>query len=208
MKNKRENRTHTREKILEESSKLFAEKGYSATGIDEIARNVGITKSVIYYHFKNKEDILHTLFQILFDELIRVGESEEHRLFHKTGLNFKDAVAVVMEILKIFATERNQRILKIMLVESVKNTGEIPLFKVWDLGTTQHQDLKPELIQRMWSEDQLMTKSFFMFIFPVVGFLVFKERWCEYYKIDADQAEKAMVEGLEEYFMKVIRPQL
>lgn len=36
----------------------FARCGYQATSIDRIAKAAGLTKGAIYYHFKNKEDLL------------------------------------------------------------------------------------------------------------------------------------------------------
>ena len=36
----------------------FARYGYQATSIDRIAKAAGLTKGAIYYHFKDKEDLL------------------------------------------------------------------------------------------------------------------------------------------------------
>ena len=47
-----------RTSILRESAKQFYEKGYDRTRIDEIAGSLGVTKPFIYYHFKNKTEIL------------------------------------------------------------------------------------------------------------------------------------------------------
>jgi len=52
-----------REQILEVAARLFYERGYRATTVDAIADELSVTKPFIYYHFKNKEDILRHLFQ-------------------------------------------------------------------------------------------------------------------------------------------------
>jgi AcrR family transcriptional regulator len=36
----------------------FARHGYQGTSIDRIAREVGVTKGALYYHFRDKEDLL------------------------------------------------------------------------------------------------------------------------------------------------------
>ena len=36
----------------------FARLGYQGTSIDRIAREVGVTKGAVYYHFRDKEDLL------------------------------------------------------------------------------------------------------------------------------------------------------
>ena len=45
----------TKRKIFETSMKLFAEKGYDATSIEEITATVGVAKGTLYYHFSSKE---------------------------------------------------------------------------------------------------------------------------------------------------------
>ncbi len=51
----------TKRKIFETSMKLFAEKGYDATSIEEITSVVGVAKGTLYYHFSSKEEIFYFL---------------------------------------------------------------------------------------------------------------------------------------------------
>ena len=51
----------TKRKIFETSMKLFAEKGYDATSIEEITAVVGVAKGTLYYHFSSKEEIFNFL---------------------------------------------------------------------------------------------------------------------------------------------------
>lgn len=51
----------TKRKIFETSMKLFAEKGYDATSIEEITSEVGVAKGTLYYHFSSKEEIFNFL---------------------------------------------------------------------------------------------------------------------------------------------------
>ena len=50
-------------KIFETSMKLFAEKGYDATSIEEITATVGVAKGTLYYHFSSKEEIFNFLIE-------------------------------------------------------------------------------------------------------------------------------------------------
>ncbi|MBN2352670.1 MAG: TetR/AcrR family transcriptional regulator [Spirochaetales bacterium] len=45
-------------KILETSERLFARGGFEGVAIDEIAKEADVNKSIIYYYFTNKEDLL------------------------------------------------------------------------------------------------------------------------------------------------------
>ena len=53
----------TKRKIFETSMKLFAEKGYDATSIEEITALVGVAKGTLYYHFTSKEEIFNFLIE-------------------------------------------------------------------------------------------------------------------------------------------------
>lgn len=51
----------SREHMLLVALRLFAQKGYEATSIFDIAQKLQITKGAIYKHFKNKQDILDAI---------------------------------------------------------------------------------------------------------------------------------------------------
>src|SRR3954463_7882807 len=51
-------RAHKRERILETATRLFYESGFRATSMESIADELSATKPFIYYHFKNKYDLL------------------------------------------------------------------------------------------------------------------------------------------------------
>lgn len=51
----------TKERIMDVALHMFSERGYAATSIRDICGEVGIKESTLYYHFKNKHDILDSL---------------------------------------------------------------------------------------------------------------------------------------------------
>jgi AcrR family transcriptional regulator len=61
-----------RQKILNTAEMLFARYGFDATGIELIAKTAGITKSLIYYYFNSKDEILSNLFQDFTAESIKI----------------------------------------------------------------------------------------------------------------------------------------
>lgn len=52
---------YKRERILEEAVKLFYERGFSGTTLDDIAGKLGVTKPFIYTHFRSKVDLLEAV---------------------------------------------------------------------------------------------------------------------------------------------------
>lgn len=63
--------------ILSESARLFAERGYDGTSMRDIAEACGISKSLLYHHFTDKDEIFarialgstRELYQFVFDRL-------------------------------------------------------------------------------------------------------------------------------------------
>ena len=51
----------TKEKILLTSLKLFAQDGYEAVSISKISGELGMAKSALYKHYKNKRDIFNSI---------------------------------------------------------------------------------------------------------------------------------------------------
>jgi AcrR family transcriptional regulator len=52
---------YKRERILEEAVKLFYERGFSGTTLDDIAGMLGVTKPFIYTHFRSKVELLEAI---------------------------------------------------------------------------------------------------------------------------------------------------
>lgn len=56
-------KTDTKERILDGALKLFAQKGYEAVGVAEIAEAVGIKAPSLYKHYKNKRAIFDSIIE-------------------------------------------------------------------------------------------------------------------------------------------------
>src|ERR1700728_5208569 len=53
-----ESKERTRQRLLAEAQRLFRERGYAATSLEQIAEAAEVTKGAIYGHFSSKEDLL------------------------------------------------------------------------------------------------------------------------------------------------------
>jgi AcrR family transcriptional regulator len=89
----------TKRKIFETSLKLFAEKGYDATSIEDITATVGVAKGTLYYHFSSKEEI----FNFLIEEGTKLLQNSIEIKIAKHS-NYIDKIkAIVLIELKIVA---------------------------------------------------------------------------------------------------------
>ena len=79
------------------ASELFARKGFGATSLDDIAEALGATKGALYYHVKNKEEILRliylTVLTVSEEPLRRIVEADlppsvklRHAIEHQTAV--------------------------------------------------------------------------------------------------------------------------
>ncbi len=57
-----EHRDATRAALITSARGLFADQGFQATSIDDIARAARVTKGAIYHHFTNKEDLFRCVY--------------------------------------------------------------------------------------------------------------------------------------------------
>ena len=60
-----------RAEIMDAAMLLFMEKGYANTTTQDIVDKVNISRGLLYYHFKNKEDILYCLVERYSEKLLR-----------------------------------------------------------------------------------------------------------------------------------------
>jgi AcrR family transcriptional regulator len=91
----------TKQLILEAAIKVFVQKGYTNTTIDDLVRESGVSKGGIYWHFKAKEEIFIYLlnqwmddFYLYYQEIRTNEDNYENKLrtlvnysFHQSGKN-------------------------------------------------------------------------------------------------------------------------
>ncbi|MEX6504112.1 TetR family transcriptional regulator [Pseudomonas zhanjiangensis] len=61
MRRTKEQAENTRRDILAAAETLFLEKGVAHTSLEHIARQAGVTRGAVYWHFENKAHLFHEL---------------------------------------------------------------------------------------------------------------------------------------------------
>jgi AcrR family transcriptional regulator len=144
-----------RELIVEAAIEVFAEKGFHDTRISDIATRAGIAYGLVYHYFKNKEEILDTLFLERWSEFIDAvraiasdGRSAEDKLLSIAAvvLSAHRSRPQWVKVL-IFEIQRTQRILD---PERVEVVGELFVLIAQILRDGQasgelREDLDPDL---------------------------------------------------------------
>ena len=127
----------TVERILDAARRLFLEKGYEATTIQDIVDELGgLTKGAVYHHFKSKADIMNALGDRLFlehdpflavagrKEVIRLHEADaEQQQLGREALPMLKNPRVLAEMLETNRRELTPRFLR--LIEEGQRDGSI-----------------------------------------------------------------------------------
>ena len=99
----------TKRKIFETSMKLFAEKGYDATSVEDITATVGVAKGTLYYHFTSKEEI----FDFLVEEGIKLLQNSVDIKTSKYS-NYLDKIKAII-LIQIKIVNQYEDIINIIL---------------------------------------------------------------------------------------------
>ncbi len=71
MRKTKEEALKTKQKIMQTALDCFSAQGYFHTSLDEIARQAGLTRGAVYWHFKNKPEIFNALHDELHEPFIK-----------------------------------------------------------------------------------------------------------------------------------------
>ena len=107
-----------RERLLESAKRLFSQKGYYATSVEDIVESAGLSKGAFYFYFKSKEE----LFKILVEEMhLNIMKRLEN--FLERDLPLEDAL---IEHAKVFLEDiyQNRHIAQIFLFQLMGTNEE------------------------------------------------------------------------------------
>lgn len=102
------------EKILEAATNLIAAKGFRAVTINDIAASLGYTKSVVYYYFKNKNEVLWQIFKRIhetYDSMltsILEQELKPHEIINQVIYNHSLIVMKQTDWTTIYSRDENE----------------------------------------------------------------------------------------------------
>jgi len=99
-----------RNRILQAAIEVFSRKGFFNSKVSEIARASGVADGTIYLYFKNKDDLLISLFEEKMVEIvvdvrkrIQAGETalDKLRIFIENHMSLLECEAGLIEVLQV-----------------------------------------------------------------------------------------------------------
>lgn len=93
-------RASKREAVLHAAVKLFNEKGFHATSLDDVAGALKVTKPTIYHYFANKDEVLFECVRLGFEDIRAAAEAARHK-----GGSGREQLALLMADYAILMTK-------------------------------------------------------------------------------------------------------
>lgn len=109
--------TEKQKKIIQAAIEIFAEKGFSASSTNEIARKAGVAEGTIFRHYKTKKDLLIAIIEPVVKNLLAPFIIRDlDKVLDQTYNNFEDFLRA-MEVNRKNFLEKNLPLLKILIQE-------------------------------------------------------------------------------------------
>lgn len=165
----------THKRIIEVAEKLFSEVGYDAASMDIISKKAGVNKATIYYHFKDKRSILHSIYAKMLKQM--------KDRFHPIDNNKKDLKEKIKKELEIFREKK--AIISILLMESMKL--QLDDYSLFEIAATEYEtkrkNRKPDTQEK---NDLLMVHEFFTGFIPILSFIALEDKYQKYFQIEKE----------------------
>lgn len=108
-------RSLRRQRIIDTAVRIFHEKGYRAATLDDVAKDLGVTKAALYHYVASKEELLSIIYiqalESFFETAYQIGEQhlpppEKLRVFIRHHI--KNIVIENLAMFAVFFSEENQ----------------------------------------------------------------------------------------------------
>lgn len=172
------NNPNARERILETAVKLFAEKSFEGSRIEEIAKAANVPKSLIYYHFKSKNEILEVLTENFINEYMSIINKAQDETHEEKAKNLPNR----MKNVYYEFGQRNADLLRVIFIDSLKKTKKQPIiFKVIEAMISKESESNK---YSSYDIQERRIAEFFTSFIPNYAYICFADSWTEYFNID------------------------
>ncbi|WP_372071648.1 TetR family transcriptional regulator [Tistrella mobilis] len=180
----KEDAEKTRQQILDAAAAAFDAEGVAACALEHVARLAGVTRGAIYWHFKNKSDLLDAMLervrlpqeQVMED--LAAGRITDRRpldLFHETS---RDALSMIVN------DERRRLVFRIIFTRIDQAHEQSPLHERQQADRVHFMTLIRQIMARAaeagdlapgWTPETAMRVAHAMFHGAVSDMLVLDE---------------------------------
>ncbi|WP_123041993.1 TetR/AcrR family transcriptional regulator [Cohnella candidum] len=130
--------------ILDAAQKVIAENGYHGSQVSRIAKEAGVADGTIYLYFKNKEDILISLFQDRLGDLVD--------MINASIRETRTADEAIRKICEIHFTQLEQNVDMAYVTQIELRQSSLDLRKAIGLAVKPYIELIEHILEKGISE--------------------------------------------------------
>lgn len=181
------NLPNARERILDAAVKIFAEKSFDGSRIDEISKAANVPKSLIYYHFKSKDEILEVLTENFINEYASIIAENTNETHQEKARELNER----MKNVYYEFGQRNADLVRVMFIDSLKKTKEKPvLFKVIEAMIEKEAENNPD---ENYDVQERRIAEFFTSLIPNYAYICFADAWTKYFDLDRKRFDELYI---------------
>jgi AcrR family transcriptional regulator len=189
MKRTKEEAEQTKEAIFQAGIKLLTEKGIRETSMTDIAREAGVTRGAIYWHFRNKEELLLEIrgrLTVFYQNLVETISDSELSMATRIG------TAVRLVLTKYKSDPEYRRLQDLDFKISILYAGDESLVR--DTMKTQQKARAKfcGIMNQTHTTGQCNPANIFMFMESFVGGLLIRQ-FLQGRDMDDDEIEAAAI---------------
>ena len=205
MNAKKKHQTGKQEKILKVAKKLFAQKGFDGSRVDDIAQKAGVNKALIYYYFRSKEEILEEIMKQFLEETL---QRKQKMMEWPEQMDIEELIQSSTE--RIFDLYKgNEDVLRIIITEELKSGKKHwPLFQFLDMGLSDGLKIAQDVGIPIKKKDKIVRAAFYFGFIPIAFFTLIKDEWARYFKTDRDKDQKEFIEILKKTYVRFLIEEL
>lgn len=174
-KRSQESNTHdrrpreTERAFIAAATELFAEKGYNATSISDLAKELGLTTASLYYHVSGKQELLFRVLETGMADFLNqlegiAAKNVDHREKLRLAVeNHLDFVLTNPKAVKVFLRER--RFL------------EAPYSSQYQVRVDRYDQLFSEIVQRAMDADAVPREDPVLVRLAILGMINWVVEW-------------------------------
>lgn len=169
----RTNTPDAKGRILQAALQAFAMNGFEGARIDEIARLANVPKSLIYYHFKSKDDIL----KLLTDQFISGYRKLLNTAGEEAGPSKQDGMISRLKTHYYEFAMANVDLIRIIFIESLKKDAENPVIFQVARAIIDAEEETPAALSPGYDRNERLIAEFFTGVVPLFAYLCFRDAW-------------------------------
>lgn len=190
----KKNTPDARNRILAAAHKVFAEKTFDGSRIEEISAEANVPKSLIYYHFKSKNEILEVLINDFLKEYVKIVKSS----VCESNDEKSEGIANKLSNKYYEFAVKNSDLIRLLFMESLKKSEDKPIIFeiVKALVDTEEESLSVEAKGGFHRNERLVCE-FFTNILPNCMVICLGDAFADYFNIEKKEFSSAYLRAIQ-----------